>query len=200
MKDLDLSENDITKALKPGFSNQEIDDAFNQASQTDDNILDQLDQFESNKEQSSEISNDLLEEAPTPEIGESEIDNYETSKSQVYNMPMQEFSSSQVQEVVEAVVEEKWEDLISRVGDINLWKESINNDLESVKQEILRMQERFNNLQNILIGKVADYNKSVIDINAEMKALEQVIQKIIEPLTTNVKELNKITNELKKKK
>jgi len=32
-----------------------------------------------------------------------------------------------------------------------------------------------------------------------MKALEQVMQKIIEPLTTNIKELSKITEKLKKK-
>ena len=93
-----------------------------------------------------------------------------------------------------------WEDFILKIGDINLWKENINNDIESIKQEVLRVQERFSNLQNILIGKVTDYNKNVTEINAEMKALEQVMQKIIEPLSSNVKELGKITSELKKKK
>ena len=200
MRKAELSDDDITKALKPDFSNQEVDDAFNQAAQMqDDNILDQLEQFEPAKQdkQENKTQEDLLEEAPSPDVSEESFASYNQHS---YAQQMPEMSSSQIQELVESVVEEKWEDLMSKVGDVNLWKESVNNDLEAVKQEILRTQERFNNLQNILIGKVQDYNKSVTELNAEMKALEQVMQKIIEPLTSNVKELSKITGELKKKK
>jgi len=199
MKKAELSEDDIIRALKPGFSNQEIDDAFNQAAQSDENILEQLDQFEPAKKEDKGAPEDLLEEAPAPEISEPSVNVYRESKTSSYQ-PVQELSSSQIQEIVESIVEEKWEDLISKFGDVNLWKESVNNDLEAIKQEILRTQERFNNLQNILIGKVTGYNKSVSELNAEMKALEQVMQKIIEPLTNNVKELGRITSDLKKKK
>ncbi|AJF62393.1 MAG: hypothetical protein QT11_C0001G0244 [archaeon GW2011_AR20] len=196
MKDDNVNDEEILKALKPDYSNQEIDDAFNQSSQ-DGNILDELDQFEPSKEQ-QDAPEDLLEEAPSPE-GEEPSLRY-TQSNTGYNQPAPELGSSQIQEIVESIVEEKWDDLISKIGDVNLWKESVNNDLEAVKQEILRVQEKFNNLQNILVGRVHDYNKNVSELNSEMKALEQVMQKIIEPLTTNVKELGKITSELKKKK
>ncbi len=197
MRNADLSDDDIMKALKTDFSNQEVNDAFNQESQgSDDNILDQLDQFEPAVEKEDKNEESLLEEAPAPEASEPSFNRY----SHVNYSAAPELNSNQVQEVVEAVVEEKWEDFISKIGDINLWKENINNDIESIKQEVLRVQERFSNLQNILIGKVTDYNKNVTELNAEMKALEQVMQKIIEPLTSNVKELGKITSELKKKK
>ncbi|MEK6834636.1 MAG: hypothetical protein AABX61_00035 [Nanoarchaeota archaeon] len=195
MRSNNLNDDEIMKALKPNFSNQEVDDAFNQASQSDDNILDQLDNSQDNNKESA--PEDLLEEAPSPDNQEHD---FSYSKSQNYNASAPEFSSSQIQEIVESIVEEKWEDLISKFGDINLWKESVNNDLEAVKQEILRTQERFNNLQNILIGRVGEYNRSVTELNAEMKALEQVMQKIIEPLSSNVKELGRITSDLKKKK
>jgi len=110
------------------------------------------------------------------------------------------FPGYQIQELVESIVEEKWEDLMTRFGDLNLWKENVNNDLEAIKQEILRTRENFNNLQNMIVGKVTNYNRSVSELGSEMKALEQVMQKIIQPLTTNVKELSKITSELKEKK
>lgn len=201
MKDSGLGDEEIVKSLRPDFSNQEIDDAFNQNLQKEDNILDQLDQFEPNKEMEREAPEDLLEKAPAPNQSEKSFSGYMPSEDRVYSQPQfQGLNSDQIQEVVESIVEEKWEDLISKVGDINLWKENVNNDIESIKQEVLRVQERFNNLQNILIGKVTDYNKSVIEINSEMKALEQVMQKIIEPLTRNIKELNKITSQLKSKK
>jgi hypothetical protein len=191
MKNSGLDDNDIAKSLKDDFSNVEIDDAMNQASQSDDNILDELDQFAP-----SNAPSELLEETPEPE----EREQISRISNQSYREPMQDFSSNQMQEIAESIVEEKWEDFISKTGDINLWKETINNDIEAIKQEVLRTQERFNNLQNILIGKVTDYNKSVLELNSEMKSLEQVMQKIIEPLTTNVKELGKIAEDLKKKK
>ena len=197
MKENKLSDEDILKSLRPDYSNQEIDDAMNQSNLENEDILGQLDQFQPSN-QSAETPEDLLEEAPEHEPEQSENLNVYPTQSRAYNPP--ELSSNQVQELVESIVEEKWEDLMTRFGDLNLWKESVNNDLEAIKQEILRTRESFNNLQNILVGKVTNYNRSVTELGSEMKALEQVMQKIIQPLTTNVKELGKITSELKTKK
>jgi len=104
-----------------------------------------------------------------------------------------------IQEITESVVEEKWDELMDKVGDLRLWKEKINSDMTSIKQEILRTQNRFENLQAAVLGKVHDYNENIININNEMKALEKVFEKILQPLTENVKELSKITDKLKKK-
>jgi len=194
MKKSGMIDEDIVNSLKNDFSNMEVDDAMNQDTQND-NILDELDQFAP-----TNAPENLMEETPSPESDEDVSSFPSQNQSQVYSQPTQEFSSSQIQEIAESIVEEKWEEFISRTGDINLWKETINNDIESIKQEVLRIQDRFNNLQNILVGKVTDYNKSVLELNSEMKALEKVMEKIIEPLTTNVKELGKITQDLKKKK
>ena len=108
-------------------------------------------------------------------------------------------STDMIQEITESVVEEKWDELMDKVGDLRLWKEKINSDMTSIKQEILRTQNRFENLQAAVLGKVHDYNENIININNEMKALEKVFEKILQPLTENVKELSKITDKLKKK-
>ncbi len=198
MRESKLSDEDILKSLKPDYSNQEIDDAMNQSNLNNEDILGQLDQFQPNEESKQSTPEDLLEEAPEHEPEQNENLNVYPSQSRMYNPP--ELSSNQIQELVESIVEEKWEDLMTRFGDLNLWKENVNNDLEAIKQEILRTRENFNNLQNMIVGKVTNYNRSVSELGSEMKALEQVMQKIIQPLTTNVKELSKITSELKEKK
>ena len=108
-------------------------------------------------------------------------------------------STDMVQEITESIVDEKWDELMDRVGDLRLWKEKINSDMTSIKQEILRTQNRFENLQKAVLGKVHDYNENIININNDMKALEKVFEKILQPMTENVKELSKITNKLKKK-
>ncbi len=190
MKVEGLSDDDIVNALKPNYSNQNIRDAINQSEQEipEDNPLEELQDLQPIESDGG----DELEEAPSPEDGETSEDypTYDVQGS---------MSSDQIQQIVEAVVEEKWEELTSKMGDLSLWKESMNNDVESVKQEILRTQDRINNLQNVVIGKVTEYSRGITDINTEMKALEQVFQKILQPLTSNIKDLNKVTEELKSK-
>ena len=103
----------------------------------------------------------------------------------------------EMQAVVEQIVEEKWKEMVRNVGDINLFKARISDDIESVKQEVLRTQKRLEDIQVAVLGRVKDYNESVLNMGNDMKALEQVMSKIIEPLTQNVKDLNKLTEELK---
>lgn len=197
MKIEGLSDDDIIKALRGDHSNQEINDAMNQSEQEvpEDNVLEEMDNVQNDKDNEPE---ELLGSAPSPDE-QGGLDEVEAED----NYPrafQQNISSDQTQSIVEAIVEEKWEDFISRVGDLGLWKESINNDIEAIKQEILRVQERMNNLQNVMVGKVTEYSRSIGDINTEMKALEQVFQRILQPLTTNIKDLNKVTAELKSHK
>lgn len=171
-------------------------------------ILDQLDQFSPSAEapkkpatapkksaqaQPEEPSEELLEEAPSPSTI---IQNFPRSQPQPQ---FPQFSSSdQMQELVESIVEEKWGQVIEKFGDLGVWKERTNRDIIALKQELVRTQDRFAQLQRAVLGKVAEYNDNISNVNSELKALEKVFEKIIEPLTHNVKELQKITERLKK--
>ena len=104
-----------------------------------------------------------------------------------------------VQSLVEEVIEEKWKELMITIGDIPSWKSQTMNDLESVKQELLRVERRFEDMQTAIFGRVKEYGTSMQDLGSEMKALEKVFEKIIEPMTTNIKELERITGQLKTK-
>ena len=64
----------------------------------------------------------------------------------------------------------------------------------------MRTRNHFANLQKAVLGKVTEYNENILNINTEMKSLEKVFEKILTPLTHNIKELSKITNKLKTKK
>jgi len=105
-----------------------------------------------------------------------------------------------VQALVEEIIDEKWQEVSSSIGDLAQWKSQIGDETESIKQELLRLTERFDRLQAAMVGKVDEYGKNVKDIGTDMKALEQVFGKILEPLTSNIKELNRITERVKKKK
>lgn len=104
----------------------------------------------------------------------------------------------EIEALIESVVEEKWRQAMESFGDINMWKEKARTEITSIKQEILRLQNRFENLERALIGRVQEYDTHVLNIGAEIKALEKVLQKIMEPLAYNVKELERLTQKLKK--
>jgi len=72
-------------------------------------------------------------------------------------------------------------------------------EVEAIKQEVLRLRTNFENLQNSLISKVNEYNKNITNVTSEMQAMEKVFEKILEPMTANIKELSRITEAMKKK-
>src|SRR3989344_1457988 len=100
------------------------------------------------------------------------------------------------EEIAESIISEKMDELSVSINDISLWKEKTSTEIEAIKQEILRIRNRFENLQVSMLGKVEDYKKSITDMNIEVKTLSKVLEKILQPLTENVKELGRITDRL----
>lgn len=104
-----------------------------------------------------------------------------------------------IHELVESIIEEKWHEFVAKTGELTAWKERTTNDLIATKQEVLRLRESFEKLQFLMLGKTKEYSESMKDIHSEMKALEKVFERILEPLTSNIKELQRITDDLKKR-
>ncbi len=160
--------------------------------------------------QSEEIPEEIFEEAPSPQEDISypreesiKFDDKGIMPEQSYNQVTPSYNSSDVeskiQEVAELIVDEKWEDLTKKIGNLALWKNKVETEITAIKQEVFRLQSNMQNLQNAIAGRLNEYSQNITNVNSEMKALENVLQKILEPLTQNIKELNRISNELKGK-
>ena len=104
----------------------------------------------------------------------------------------------EIESLIESVVEEKWRQAMESLGDISMWKEKARTEIVSIKQELLRLEQRFENMEKALIGRVHEYDKHILNIGAEIKAIEKVMQKIMQPLSRNVKELERLTKKIKK--
>ncbi|HIH25510.1 hypothetical protein J4476_00185 [Candidatus Woesearchaeota archaeon] len=151
-------------------------------------------------------------DAPEPTTEEMpETQNSEESIQEQTTAPLMDFSnqsqntapqmdSDRIHQIVEAIVSEKFDEMMSGVGNLSVWKEKINNDVIAIKQEILRSNERFDNLQNAILGRIKEYDQGMQGVSTEMKALEKVFEKIVEPLTTNIKELDRLVKEMKTSK
>ena len=195
-----LSNEEISRRLEAkGYTLQQIGDAINQAKikqGVEGNMPPQeaqgaaLDDFE------IPLPDQGAASAPGPQQSSYQQPSYQ---QQSYQMPSQQMGYEEMQALVEQIIEEKWKEMMHSVGDIPLFKARVGDDMESVKQELVRTQKRLEDLQVAVLGKVREYNENVLTIGNDMKALEQVFSRILEPLTTNVKELGRISEELKKK-
>src|SRR3989344_2302811 len=155
-------------------------------------------------------SQDMLEDELTPPIPSEEMGLEEEEESPEVNyeeepsfIPDQKFPAVQnipqrqpienIEEIAEAIVNEKFSELNNTFGELNLWREKTSTEIEAIKQEILRIRNQFENMQNTMIGKVESYKNTISDMNIEVKTLSKVLEKILEPFTENVKELGRIT-------
>jgi len=112
--------------------------------------------------------------------------------------PVADVNLDKLHEVAEAIVNERFDELASSMGNYPIWKEKVETNIISIKQEIIRLHTKIENLNNAILGKVKDYDNSMRDVYTEMKALERVFGKILEPMTENIKELDRITKEMKR--
>ena len=103
-----------------------------------------------------------------------------------------------IEELIESVVEDKWRSFIENFGDIALWKDKVKTEVISIKQELVRLEDRFENLQRAVLGRIQTYDKNILEVGTEIRALEKVFQNIIQPLSSNIKELSRLTEKLKK--
>lgn len=104
---------------------------------------------------------------------------------------------SLINETVEKLIEEKWVELTENVQKVVTWKSKVEDQITLIKEDVTAMQEGFTNLERRLISKINNYDKSILDVGSEIKALDKVFQKITPTLVNNVTELGRIAKDLK---
>lgn len=213
LKGKGLSDEEIIEQLAAkGHSYQDISEALNQASIKSDVSGIPSSFSESGQMQESAMSQPGFSSAQMPDV-EVPVPSPPRSpmsappRMVINSPPPQQFipqspslSSSDIQELIESIIEDRWQQVVASVGDISLWKGRVDDDLVAVKQEILRIEDRMSHLQASMLGKVDEYSRSIAKVGSEVVALEKVFEKIVEPLSSNVKELDRITRDLRGKK
>lgn len=118
-------------------------------------------------------------------------------------MPVESFAvgdRTKVEELVEAVIDEKWNDLIKSFDKIVEWKEKAEAKINQIEQKIEDLSQNFQTLHESILGKVGEYDENLSNVSNEIKAMEKVFQKILPTLSENVSELSRMTKGMKAKK
>jgi hypothetical protein len=116
--------------------------------------------------------------------------------------PMQQqsqSSSESAEQAVESIIEEKWNDLMREFSKWTDWKEKTDSRVDKLEQGLADLKSDLDGLHKAIVSKIGDYDKNLLDVGTEVKAMEKVFQKIIPDLTTSVSELSRITKSVKNK-
>jgi hypothetical protein len=81
------------------------------------------------------------------------------------------------EELIEAIIDEKWNDLVKDVNKIVTWKDSMSAKIEKMEQRMDDMKAEFDKLHEAVIGKIGEYDKNILEVGAEVKAMEKVFSK-----------------------
>ncbi len=104
-----------------------------------------------------------------------------------------------VEELAEAIIDEKWNEIVRSINKIVDWKERNEARITKIEQQISDLKDSFDKLHKGILGKIGEYDKNLTSVGTEIKAMEKVFQKVLPTLTENVSELSRITGGMKKK-
>lgn len=185
MREQGLSNNQIISSLqREGYQTTDIFDAMNQA---DLKRANGAPAEEEGVMQNQIYPEELIDE---PQQFEQQPSYQEPNNNNDNNI-------TRVEELVEAVIEEKWVDLVKDVNKITEWKSSVESDIISINQEIEDLKLSFNELQKNIVSKIDEYDKNIVKVSTNIKAMENVFQKAIPTFTENINELARTVESLK---
>lgn len=105
-----------------------------------------------------------------------------------------------VEEMIEAVIDEKWNEFLKDLTKLIEWKNATQKKITGLEQQFEDLQREFDKIHTALIGKVEEYDKNIQNVGADVKAMEKVFGKVIPEFTENVSELGRIAQEMNKAK
>lgn len=101
------------------------------------------------------------------------------------------------EEIAEQILEEKWQDFMKEHAKFSEWQDQAGTRIERIEQSVTDMKADLENLHKAIVSKISEYDKNLLDVGTEIKAMEKVFQKVLPELTGSVTELSRITRAVK---
>ena len=127
------------------------------------------------------------------------------SPSPMPTQPMQQAQlppdiDEKINELIEKYLEEKWQVVAQFLQDLKAWKNTVDNEIRELREEVTKLKARVDEIENGSQQKMNEVARTIMDLGAEIKAMERVLQQMLPDLVSSVRELSKIVSELKSMK
>lgn len=192
---------EVLRMRQQGFTNNQVVQALQRNGYQTSQIFDAMNQA------------DLKSGAPIPGVMPDEVPDFtgmpakeapaqEPAQAEQQQYPEQQPTGyeQQIEEVAEAIIEEKWEDLLKTINKTLEWKDATETRMTELEQSFRDLKENYDKLQQGILGKVSEYDKNMREAGTSVKAMENVLQKILPTLTDSVNSLSRMTKKTTTKK
>ncbi len=183
MKGQGYSNNQIIQTLqRDGYTSSQIFDAMSQAEMSENNTM-QQDNIQPIQPMHPYSE---MPQQPVPSMG-----------GMGGGMMMSGLGGSSNEELIEAIIDEKWNELVKDINKVIEWKQKADAKLQVMEQRINDLKDQFDKLHQAIIGKIGEYDKNMLAVSTEMQAMEKVFSKVLPSFMDNVNELTRITDNMK---
>lgn len=186
MKGQGYSNNQIIQTLqRDGYTSSQIFDAMSQAEMSENNTMQQ------------DNIQPIQPMHPYSEMPQQPISVPGMGGMHGSGMMMGGLGGSSNEELIEAIIDEKWNELVKDINKVIEWKQKADAKLQVMEQRINDLKDQFDKLHQAIIGKVGEYDKNMLAVSTEMQAMEKVFSKVLPSFMDNVNELTRITDNMK---
>jgi hypothetical protein len=204
----DIPTGQVSAMKQQGYSNNQIIQTLQRDGYTSTQIFDAISQSELSSGQPgadfsgiSPQTQQLGQQLPPMQSMQSmqSMQPIQQQMPSMQSMPMNSLQSSP-EELIEAIIDEKWNDLVKDINRVIEWKQKADAKLLAMDQQLNDMQTQFDKLHQAIIGKVGDYDKHILEVGTQLQAMEKVFGKVLPTFIDNVNELSIITQRVKSDK
>ena len=136
--------------------------------------------------------------APTP--SKSDTDPQSPVQNSNFSQNQQDFydkDNPSTEELVEAIIDEKWSELEDNISKVIEWKNTTNEKIIALEHKFGDVKKEFDKVHKALLSKLEKYDDSVGNVNANVSAMEKTFSKMLPLFSENISELAKVVAELK---
>lgn len=114
--------------------------------------------------------------------------------------PTAGINEEKIESLIEAIVEEKWEDIESGIMELTDWKERINLKVDDLDRKIKSVEARLIEIDKKASVRTEEYEKTIENVNIQMGAFERAMRDVVPALIGGVKELRDVVVDAKRQK
>jgi len=107
--------------------------------------------------------------------------------------PSQSTDIETINDISSQIVEEKTKDFKKELASSTRFKKETEDKVKELNNRLTKIETILEELQIAIIRKIGGYGEDIKNLSKEMKATQNSFSKIVDPLTDNIKELQKIT-------
>jgi len=113
--------------------------------------------------------------------------------------PTQNTDIETINDISTQIVEEKTEELKRQMADFINFKSELSFKMDALLTRVDKIEKDFSDLQMAILRRVGEFGDDVKNISKELIATQNTFSKIIDPLTDNIRELEKLTDKINPK-